>query len=151
MSGLPVVTVIGTLTADAELRFTPSGVAVASFTVAANERRYDRDSGQWTDGAATFLRCSAWRQAAENLAESVSRGDRVIVTGRLKQREYQTREGEKRTAYELDVDDVGPSVKWATTKVTKAQRSAGDTSGGSLDPWGPSATAPSNADSEPPF
>lgn len=137
MSGLPTVTVIGTLTADVELRFVGSGAAVATFTVAANERKFDKNSNTWTDGAATFLRCSVWRQAAENLVESVSRGDRVIVTGQLKQREYE-KDGQKRTAYELDVDEVGPSVKWAVAKTQKVGRGSESGRGGgapTTDPW----------------
>ncbi len=160
MSGLPSVTVIGTVTADPELRFTPSGAAVANWSVASNERRLNKQSGEWEDGAATFLRCSVWRDAAENVAESLHRGDRVIVTGRLKQREYE-KDGVKRTAYELDVDEVGPSLRWAQTTVRKASRSGGGSSHGSSgtgggapveDPWG-SAPAASSAspDEEPPF
>lgn len=127
MSGLPTVTVIGTLVADPELRFTPSGHGVANFTVAANDRKKDPNSGEWVDGDATFLRCSIWRQAAENVAESLHRGDRVIVTGRLKQREYE-KDGQKRSAFELEVDEVGPSLKWAQAKVAKVRSSAGGAS-----------------------
>ena len=107
MAGLPEVTVAGTLTADPELRFTPNGNAVANFTVAANDRRFDKNTSEWVDAGATFLRCSIWRQAAENVAESLNRGNRVIVTGRLKQREYEDREGQKRTVFELDVTEIG--------------------------------------------
>src|SRR5882672_6257028 len=125
MAGLPELTVAGTLTADPELRFTPGGDAVANFTVAANDRRLDRNTGQWVDGDATFLRCSIWRDAAENVANSLNKGNRVIVTGRLKQRSYETTEGQKRTVYELDVTEIGPSLKWATAKVAKATRRNG--------------------------
>jgi len=120
MAGETTITVIGNLTADPELRFTPSGAAVASFTVASTPRTFDKNSGEWKDGEALFLRCSIWRQAAENVAESLTRGARVIVSGRLKQRSFETREGEKRTVIELDVDEVGPSLKYATAKVNKS-------------------------------
>src|SRR3954470_12148863 len=116
MGGDTVITVIGNLTADPELRFTSSGAAVASFTVASTPRTFDRQSGEWKDGEALFMRCSIWRQAAENVAESLTRGARVIVSGRLKQRSYDTREGEKRTVIELEVDEVGPSLRYATAK-----------------------------------
>lgn len=158
MSGLPTVTVIGTLTSDPELRFTPSGAAVANFTIASNERRKNSQTGEWEDGSATFLRGSIWRDAAENLCESVKRGDRVIAVGRLRQREYE-KDGEKRTVYELDVDEIGPSTRWAQTKVTKAGRSGGGSSHGSSgtgggapvdDPWG-SASGPVDQDTEAPF
>ena len=128
MAGETVITVIGNLTADPELRFTPSGAAVASFTVASTPRRFNAQTNAWEDGEALFLRCSIWRQAAENVAESLTRGSRVIVSGRLKQRSFETREGEKRTVYELDAEEVGPSLKYATAKVTKASR--GDGGGG---------------------
>lgn len=169
MAGDTVITVVGNLTADPELRFTPSGAAVANFTVASTPRTFDKNSNEWKDGEALFLRCSVWRQAAENVAESLSRGTAVIVQGRLKQRSYETKEGEKRTVYELDVDEVGPSLKFATAKVTKASRSGGGgqsfggggssaSSGGSSaadDPWA-SAPAGGAASSggwsdEPPF
>src|SRR5882762_29524 len=145
MAGETTITVVGNLTADPELRFTPSGAAVASFTVAATPRTLDRQSGEWKDGDALFMRCSVWRQAAENVAESLTRGARVIVTGRLRQRSYETKEGEKRTVVELEVDEVGPSLRYATAKVNKAARGSGDggfggrSSGGSApadDPWG---------------
>ncbi|PWK81684.1 single-strand binding protein [Lentzea atacamensis] len=144
MPGLPSVTVVGTLTADVELRYTSSGVAVASFTIAANDRKYDQASKSWKDGDATFLRCTLWRQAAENAAESLIRGTRVIATGALKQRSFETREGEKRTVLELDVDELGPSVKWATVKVQKADREGGTSPKASSeasqdDPWGSDA------------
>ena len=124
MAGDTVITVVGNLTADPELRFTPSGAAVANFTVASTPRTFDKNSNEWKDGEALFLRCSVWRQAAENVAESLHKGSAVIVQGRLKQRSYE-KEGEKRTVYELDVEEVGPSLKWATAKVTKASRGGG--------------------------
>jgi single-strand DNA-binding protein len=125
VAGDTVITVVGNLTADPELRFTPSGAAVANFTVASTPRTFDKNTNEWKDGEALFLRCSVWRQAAENVAESLTRGTAVIVQGRLKQRSYETKEGEKRTVYELDVDEIGPSLRWATAKVTKASRGGG--------------------------
>lgn len=125
MAGDTVITVVGNLTADPELRFTPSGAAVANFTVASTPRMFDRQSNEWKDGEALFLRCNIWREAAENVAESLTRGSRVIVQGRLKQRSYETREGEKRTVVELEVDEIGPSLRYATAKVTKAGRGGG--------------------------
>ncbi len=125
MAGETVITLVGNLVDDPELRFTPSGAAVASFRVASTPRTYDKQSGDWKDGETLFLTCSAWRQLGENVAESLQRGSRVIVSGRLKQRSYETREGEKRTVFEIDVDDVGPSLRNATAKVTKASRSGG--------------------------
>ena len=133
MAGETPITVIGNLTADPELRFTPSGAAVANFTVASTPRTFDRQSNEWKDGEALFLNCSVWRQAAENAAESLTRGMRVIVSGRLKARSYETREGEKRTVFEIDVDEVGPSLKYATAKVTKTTRSGGQ-GGGAASP-----------------
>ena len=139
MAGETPITVVGNLTADPELRFTPSGAAVANFTVASTPRTFDRQTNDWKDGEALFLNCSVWRQAAENAAESLTRGMRVIVQGRLKARSYETREGEKRTVFEIDVDEVGPSMRYATAKVTKTSRSGGNQgygSGGSGDdPW----------------
>lgn len=135
MAGETTVTIVGNLVADPELRFTPSGAAVASFRVASTPRTYDRQSGEWKDGEALFLTCSVWRQAAENVAESLQRGMRVIVQGRLKSRTYETREGEKRTVFEIDVDEVGPSLRSATAKVNRASRSQGDFGGGGGDPW----------------
>jgi single-strand DNA-binding protein len=137
MAGETPITVVGNLTADPELRFTPSGAAVANFTVASTPRTFDRQSNDWKDGEALFLNCSVWRQAAENAAESLTRGMRVIVSGRLKARSYETREGEKRTVFEIDVDEVGPSMKYATAKVTKTSRGGGGgfQSGGGDDPW----------------
>jgi single-strand DNA-binding protein len=125
MAGETVITVIGNLTGDPELRFTPSGAAVANFTVASTPRTFDRQSNEWKDGDTLFLRCSVWREAAESVAESLTKGTRVIVQGRLVQRSYETREGEKRTVYEMQVDEVGPSLRYATAKVTRAQRSGG--------------------------
>jgi len=165
MAGETVITVVGNLTADPELRFTPSGAAVASFTVASTPRSFDKNSNEWKDGDALFLRCSIWRQAAENVAESLQRGMRVVVTGRLKQRSFETREGEKRTVIELDVDEVGPSLRYATAKVNRTQRGSSgggfgaDNSGGGSapadDPWassGPAAASSGGGFSdEPPF
>jgi single-strand DNA-binding protein len=130
MAGDTTITVIGNLTADPELRFTPSGAAVANFTVASTPRTFDRQSNEWKDGDTLFLRCSIWREAAENVAESLTKGTRVIVSGRLVQRSYETREGEKRTVYELQVDEVGPSLRYASAKVTRTQRSGGGGFGG---------------------
>ena len=143
MAGETPITVVGNLTADPELRFTPSGAAVANFTVASTPRTFDRQSNEWKDGEALFLNCSVWRQAAENAAESLTRGMRVVVSGRLKARSYETREGEKRTVFEIDVDEIGPSLKYATAKVTKTQRSGGGQgfqSGGGDDPWASSGS-----------
>ena len=122
MAGETIITIVGNLTADPELRFTPSGAAVANFTVASTPRTFDRQTNEWKDGETLFMRCSIWREAAENIAESLHRGTRVIATGRLKSRSYETKEGEKRTVIELDVDEVGPSLRYASAKVTKAQR-----------------------------
>jgi single-strand DNA-binding protein len=177
MSGETVITVVGNLTADPELRFTPSGAAVANFTVASTPRQFDRNSGEWKDQDALFMRCNVWRQAAENVAETLTRGARVMVQGRLKQRSYETREGEKRTVVELEVDEVGPSLKYATAKVNKVSRGSGsggfggnDQAGGGFgssgssgggggqqggydDPWGsaPPMGGGPVADDEPPF
>ena len=125
------VTIVGNLTGDPELRFTPSGAAVASFTVASTPRVLDKATNEWKDGEALFMRCSVWRQYAENVAESLTKGMRVVVTGRLKQRSYETREGEKRTVVEMEVDEVGPSLKYATAKVNKVQRGGGGFGGDS--------------------
>ena len=134
MAGETVITVVGNLTADPELRFTPSGAAVANFTVASTPRTFDRQSGEWKDGESLFLRCNVWRQPAENVAESLTRGMRVMVSGRLRQRSFETREGEKRTVVELEVDEVGPSLRYATAKVNKVpqrwQRRQGGSRGG---------------------
>lgn len=156
MAGDTVITVVGNLTDDPELRFTSSGIAVANFTVASTPRSFDKNTNEWKDGDALFLRCSIWRQAAENVAESLQKGARVVVQGRLKQRSYETREGEKRTVYELDVDEVGPSLRYATAKVTRVTRSGGGFGGDSApagppadDPW--ASAAPAAPSDEPPF
>jgi single-strand DNA-binding protein len=146
MAGETPITVVGNLTSDPELRFTPSVAAVANFTVASTPRQFDRQTNEWKDQETLFLNCSVWRQAAENAAESLQRGMRVIVQGRLKARSYETREGEKRTVFEIDVEEVGPSLKMATAKVTKTTRSGGGQggggfSGGSDDPWAASGAA----------
>jgi single-strand DNA-binding protein len=167
VAGETVITVIGNLTADPELRFTPSGAAVANFTVASTPRTFDRQSGEWKDGEALFLRCNIWRQAAENTAESLTRGMRVIVSGRLRQRSFETREGEKRTVMEMEVDEVGPSLRYATAKVNKATRQGGASGSGgygasgsfgpaSDDPWSSapqvgSGNGAGGYDDEPPF
>ncbi|MEU2712748.1 single-stranded DNA-binding protein [Streptomyces sp. NPDC007205] len=130
MAGETVITVIGNLVDDPELRFTPSGAAVAKFRVASTPRTFDRQTNEWKDGESLFLTCSVWRQAAENVAESLQRGMRVIVQGRLKQRSYEDREGVKRTVYELDVEEVGPSLRNATAKVTKTAGGARGGQGG---------------------
>ena len=130
MAGETVITVVGNLTDDPELRFTPSGAAVAKFRVASTPRTLDRQSGEWKDGEPLFLACNVWRDAAEHVAESLQRGARVIVQGRLRQRSYETREGEKRTVYELEVDEIGPSLRYATAKVQKMSRSGGGGGGG---------------------
>ena len=122
MAGEPTITIIGNLTAAPELNFTPSGAAVANFTVASTPRTYNRDTNQWDDGEALFMRCAVWRDTAENVAESLDKGTRVIVSGYLKARTYQTKEGENRTVMELDVQEVGPSLRYASAKVTKTQR-----------------------------
>jgi single-strand DNA-binding protein len=173
MAGETTITVIGNLTNDPELRFTPSGAAVAKFSVASTPRTLDRQTGEWKDGEPLFLNCSVWRQAAENVAESLQRGARVIVSGRLRQRSYETREGEKRTVFELEVDEIGPSLRYATAKVQKMSRSGGTGGGGfgasnsgggggnagggsgfADDPWATAAPAGGsggNFDDEPPF
>jgi single-strand DNA-binding protein len=174
--GDTTITVVGNLTADPDLRFTPSGAAVADFTVASAPRVYDRQTSGWKDGDALFLRCNIWREAAENVAESLTRGSRVIVTGRLRQRSFETREGEKRTVYEVEVDEVGPSLRYATAKINKVSRGGGGggfgggggasapaapasapmSQSGSApaeDPWGsaPASGSFGGADDEPPF
>ena len=142
------ITMIGNLVDDPELRFTPSGAAVAKFRVASTPRYLDRNTNEWKDGDSLFLQCQIWRQAAENVAESLTRGMRVIVSGRLKQRSYETKEGEKRTVFEVEVDEVGPSLRNATAKVTKTTRAAGGNAGAASgfsaeslndDPWASSA------------
>mgnify|MGYP001122390621 CR=1 FL=1 len=133
MAGDTVITIIGNLTGDPELRFTPSGAAVANFTVASTPRQFDRQSNEWKDGETLFMRCSVWREAAENVAESLTRGSRVVVQGRLVSRSWEDKEsGQKRSVMEMQVDEVGPSLRYATAKVTKTQR-GGDGGGGS---WG---------------
>ena len=165
-AGDTTITIVGNITNDPELRFTPSGAAVASFTVASTPRFLDKQTNEWKDGEALFLRCSIWRQAAENVAESLQRGMRVIVQGRLKQRSFETKEGEKRTVVEVEVDEVGPSLRYATAKVTKAQRGGGGGGGGGYpgggggypsgggapadDPWATPAPSGDFSD-EPPF
>ncbi|MBO9703926.1 single-stranded DNA-binding protein [Arthrobacter sp. Y-9] len=130
MAGETPITVIGNLTNDPELRFTPSGSAVANFTIASTPRTFDRQSNEWKDGETLFLRASIWREAAENVAESLTKGMRVIVSGRLKSRTYETKEGEKRTVMELEVDEIGPSLRYANAKVNRNQRSGGQGGGG---------------------
>lgn len=164
--GDTTITVVGNLTADPELRFTPSGAAVANFTVASTPRVYDRQSGEWRDGDALFLRCNIWREAAENVAESLTRGARVIVNGRLRQRSFETREGEKRTVFEVEVDEIGPSLRYATARIHKVSRGGGGggfgagqaavaaaATGPAEDPWGsaPASGSFGGADDEPPF
>src|SRR5680860_1029280 len=143
MAGETTITIVGNLVDDPELRFTPSGAAVANFRVASTPRTFDKQTNEWKDGEGLFLSCSVWRQAAENVAESLQRGMRVVISGRLKARTFETREGEKRTVFEIDVDEVGPSLKYATAKVTKTSRSGGSQGGGGSsygasggdDPW----------------
>ena len=163
MAGETVITLVGNLTNDPELRFTPSGSAVANFTVASTPRTFDRQSNEWKDGETLFLRASVWREAAENVAETLTKGMRVIVQGRLKSRSYETKEGEKRTVMELEVDEIGPSLRYATAKVTKASRGeggggfgggggggysgGGGGGGGASDPW----STPAGPSDEPPF
>ena len=174
MAGETTITVVGNLVDDPDLRFTPSGAAVANFRIASTPRTFDRQTNEWKDGETLWLGCAVWRQAAENVAESLQKGMRVIVQGRLKSRSYETREGEKRTVFEIDVDEVGPSLKSATAKVTKASRSGGpDSSGGgsnygagNSDPWASpvpagnqsaptndpwASSAPAGGSDEPPF
>ena len=130
MAGETVITLVGNLTNDPELRFTPSGAAVANFTVASTPRTFDRQSNEWKDGETLFMRCAVWREAAENIAESLTRGTRVVVTGRLQSRTFDTKEGEKRTVIEMQVDEVGPSLRYATAKVAKASRGGAGGGGG---------------------
>ena len=130
MAGETVITLVGNLTNDPELRFTPSGAAVANFTVASTPRTFDRQSNEWKDGETLFMRCAVWREAAENIAESLTRGTRVVVTGRLQSRTFDTKEGEKRTVIEMQVDEVGPSLRYATAKVNKTSRGGGGGGGG---------------------
>ncbi len=125
MAGETIITVVGNLTDDPELRFTPSGAAVANFTVASTPRTLNKQTNEWEDGEAMFLRCSVWRQAAENVAESLQKGARVLVQGRMRARSWEDRDGNKRTNFEIDVDEIGPSLRWATAKVVRAGRSSG--------------------------
>lgn len=147
MSNETIITVIGNLTADPELRYTSQGVAVANFTVASTSRQFDKQANEWKDGESLFLRCSIWRQAAENVAESLTRGMRVIVSGRLTQRSFETKTGEKRTVIELEVDEIGPSLRYATAKVDRKPRDGGSQVRRSEDPWAGGATS----DDQPPF
>ena len=148
MPGLPEITVAGTLTADPEIKYLDSGTCVANFTIAANDRRFDRESGEWIDASATFLRCSIWRQDAEHVTESLSKGDRVLATGVLKQRKWETDDGGKRTAFELAVSEIGASLKFATAELSKPQRR---TSAEASTAGAASAGAGSSAPDEPPF
>ena len=164
MAGETIVTLVGNLTGDPELRFTPSGSAVANFTIASTPRTFDRQSNEFKDGETLFMRCSIWREAAENVAESLTKGTRVVVTGRMKSRSYQTKEGENRTVIELEADEIGPSLRYATAKVNRTQRGGGggwsapgsqggQQGGGYADPWatGPASGGYSGSDDEPPF
>ena len=151
MTGEPAITIVGNLTADPELRFTPSGAAVANFTVASTPRTFNRNSNEWDDGETLFMRCSVWREAAENIAESLHKGDRVLATGRVVSRSWEDKEGGKRTSIEMQVDEVGPSLRYATAKVNRTQRTNGQQGGqqgqygqGQSDPW---ATGPSQGQS----
>jgi single-strand DNA-binding protein len=159
MAGDTQITVVGNLVDDPELRFTPSGAAVANFRIASTPRTFDRQSNEWKDGEALFLSCSVWRQAAENVAESLQKGMRVVVQGNLRSRQYETREGEKRTVFEIQVDEVGPSLRYATAKVTRTQRSGGSSYGGGQgggqggpsdnDPWATPAPGQQGQQSQP--
>jgi single-strand DNA-binding protein len=144
MAGDTQITVVGNLVDDPELRFTPSGAAVANFRIASTPRTFDKQSNEWKDGDALFLSCSVWRQAAENVAESLQKGMRVVVQGNLRSRQYETREGEKRTVFEIQVDEVGPSLKYATAKVTRTQRSGGSSYGGGQPGSAPAAASGDN-------
>ncbi|GAA1957564.1 MULTISPECIES: single-stranded DNA-binding protein [Agromyces] len=150
MAGETIITVVGNLTADPELRYTQGGLAVANFTIASTPRTFDRQANEWKDGEALFLRASCWREFAEHVAGSLTKGSRVIATGRLKQRSYETKEGEKRTSMELEIDEIGPSLRYATASITRAQSNRGAVGGGgsygggsnqSDDAWAPSAPA----------
>jgi single-strand DNA-binding protein len=151
MAGETIITVVGNLTADPELRYTQGGLAVANFTIASTPRTFDRQANEWKDGEALFLRASCWREFAEHVAGSLTKGSRVIATGRLKQRSYETKEGEKRTSMELEIDEIGPSLRYATATITRAQSNRGAVGGGgnsfggggqqSDDAWAPSAPA----------
>ena len=166
MAGETQITLVGNLTADPELRFTPSGAAVANFTVASTPRMFDRQTNEWKDGDAMFISCSVWRQYAENVAESLQKGSRVIVQGRLKSRSYETREGEKRTVFEVDVEEVGPALRYSTAKLTRTtaggpgsggggqwqgNQSTGGSGGGGggQDPWSSSSSNSSGGGNSP--
>ena len=164
MAGETIITVVGNLTADPELRYTQTGLAVANFTIASTPRTFDRAANDWKDGDALFLRASCWREFAEHVAGSLTKGSRVIATGRLKQRSYETKEGEKRTSIELEVDEIGPSLRYATAQVTRASSGGGSAGGrqqGAVaeEPWAASAPAesgdvwntPGNYNDETPF
>ncbi|MBN9151906.1 MAG: single-stranded DNA-binding protein [Cryobacterium sp.] len=149
MAGETVITVVGNLTADPELRFTQNGLAVANFTIASTPRTFDRAANDWKDGEALFLRASVWREFAEHVAGSLSKGARVIATGRLKQRSYETKEGEKRTSYEIEVDEIGPSLRYATAQVTRTTGGAsrGSQGGqGAEEPWASAPASDSSGD-----
>ena len=164
MAGETIITVVGNLTADPELRYTQTGLAVANFTIASTPRTFDRAANDWKDGEALFLRASCWREFAEHVAGSLTKGSRVVATGRLKQRSYETKEGEKRTSIELEVDEIGPSLRYATAQVTRASSGGGSAGGrpqGAVadEPWAASAPAesgdvwntPGNYNDETPF
>lgn len=164
MAGETIITVVGNLTADPELRYTQNGLAVANFTIASTPRTFDRQANDWKDGEALFLRASCWREFAEHVAGSLTKGSRVVATGRLKQRSYETKEGEKRTSIELEVDEIGPSLRYATAQVTRASSGGGSAGGrqqGAVadEPWAASAPAesgdvwntPGNYNDETPF
>jgi single-strand DNA-binding protein len=164
MAGETIITVVGNLTADPELRYTQTGLAVANFTIASTPRSFDRAANDWKDGEALFLRASCWREFAEHVAGSLTKGSRVVATGRLKQRSYETKEGEKRTSIELEVDEIGPSLRYATAQVTRASSGGGSAGGrqqGAVadEPWAASAPAesgdvwntPGNYNDETPF
>lgn len=150
MSGETTLTIIGNLTAAPELRFTQSGVAVSNFTVASTPRTYDRTSGEWKDGDPLFIRCNLWRQPAENVAETLTKGSRVIVTGRLHQRSFETRDSEKRSVIELEVDEIGPSLRYATAKITKTSKNTSTTDTNGDNPWNGTSTDTGYTD-KPPF
>src|SRR5690554_4205683 len=152
MAGETVITVVGNLTSDPELRYTQNGLAVANFTIASTPRNYDRATSEWKDGESLFLRASAWREFGEHIAGSLTKGSRVIAIGRLKQRSYETKEGEKRTSIELEIDEIGPSLRYATARVTRAQPSGGNRAPATAqeEPWAATApTAPPTASTEP--
>ncbi|WP_022881927.1 single-stranded DNA-binding protein [Gryllotalpicola ginsengisoli] len=155
MAGETVITVVGNLTADPELRYTQSGLAVANFTIASTPRTFDRQANEWKDGEALFLRASVWREFAEHVAGSLSKGSRVIATGRLKQRSYETQQGERRTVIELEVDEIGPSLRYATAQVQRAQSSGAGRGGsnfggsGGEEPWAQAAPVDAPASNDP--